>query len=1424
MEFKMKLKDTQNLLKALFISFLMLFFSMPTFADDDVEGEITEGMEYWFGLPMCGRSSDEPVRWGTYPVELWVSSKVNTQVLIESADGTLPAIWYPITANQIRIFSLTEQLENRNSEEVNPFGIHIIGKDPISVGVFVAYKWSGEAYRVTPVEWLGTEYFTLNMYQEEVRMHDGKSQFKPAEFLIVATDDQTVVQYTPKFDTEKIKKGQTGTAYLNKGDCFLVKAKTYPNLNQQWETDLSGSYIKANKPIAVISGHTKSAFPRFSTTMLGMKSDFMRNMLMEMMWPIELLGKEYVSAPILYKNRTYTTANAVPEMEGDIIRFIATEDNTEIYQMRQDGSGLMKISPKLKKGDRYDITVQKVAAYYKANKPVLVGQYGKAWWLSAVSPTNEKTDQPQNPPRNGQGMLMTLTPIEQWCSYATFRSVPGMDNFFYVTFRSKDLDLLKFDGKLFTVYFGASVKEIAGTEYSYIVSEIPQGDHRIEGLKGAKFAAYAYGNWDAGKDGFAYGYPVGINYAQKCLDTLIVKDTVICGNVEGNAVVTDLNPDTSCAAIFSVLFRSADSYNYNFELINFKSGNKTANYKLTVIDLKQPAKGIVTVLTKSGKRVTRTYEYYPEEVSANPTFLNFGLLQLNEEKCLKFTLKNVGTVPATVKNLRLKSSRPEFEIKTKDLPVTLQPNESKEITVCATAKELSKYAVKDSVIVELSCFEETKVGLEFTTGDPIVWIGDASWGEVPVGQERSKKVEIINQGTVDVVIYTIDWPDKLHFTRVEDLPLPLTLKSSEGQNRHVFTVYYKPDVPGVPHSTRALFTSNATKVKLYSDWDGIGIQAGPEIIGYDWMKRRVVDDFVPDSIKQNGYHGTVILNNTGNTKLIVQDVVIENDLEGVFRLERKQIPGDLQPNNPIPIDVYFSPKSEKTYSAKVTLITTFNNEEKKATASLDGIGIQPHINVIGKNFGPAILIGQSKDDYGIVEHITNINPMALTVFKLSIEGTDKDAFEILPDFFANNPYPIVIPINGTLQVPIRFTAKHPGPHYANLVAESDAPITDNHVGELIGRGYNEGLEAIDYNYPTIFITTSADGQVYLKNVGSGPVTITRDILASLDGADKNDFVIYDWHTSGGLQKPTVPFELQPDEYLYVDVRFTPRRIGYHSAYITYLTSGGTEVSNLTGEGMILKMIAKIPKGYIVKPGQSVTVQYRIDKHPEELKQLEQAGIKSFKAVVYYPSVSSNVAQDVHPDVTVPSDINRNGTMTQDWVIEQLDVTVDYMLVEMRSPNNQPLSGDGVLFEFNMKAFLSDIDKVPLRCDFKPLDNSTNWVVVDTIPGDILIEPVCVNTLRLIQISGFEYSLSQNKPNPAEGKTKIEYSIGLEGWTNLTLYNSTGDKVLEMVNQNLKPGQYELSLNIEALGLPSGVYYYKLKSGPFSDTKPLVITK
>lgn len=95
-----------------------------------------------------------------------------------------------------------------------------------------------------------------------------------------------------------------------------------------------------------------------------------------------------------------------------------------------------------------------------------------------------------------------------------------------------------------------------------------------------------------------------------------------------------------------------------------------------------------------------------------------------------------------------------------------------------------------------------------------------------------------------------------------------------------------------------------------------------------------------------------------------------------------------------------------------------------------------------------------------------------------------------------------------------------------------------------------------------------------------------------------------------------------------------------------------------------------------------------------------------------------------------------------------------------------------------------------------------------------------------------FELYQNYPNPFNPSTKIKFSIPksnspLEGGrggdkTVLKIYDVLGKEIAELVNEELKPGSYEIEWN--AANFPSGIYYYKLTAGDFFETKKMVLIK
>jgi len=87
---------------------------------------------------------------------------------------------------------------------------------------------------------------------------------------------------------------------------------------------------------------------------------------------------------------------------------------------------------------------------------------------------------------------------------------------------------------------------------------------------------------------------------------------------------------------------------------------------------------------------------------------------------------------------------------------------------------------------------------------------------------------------------------------------------------------------------------------------------------------------------------------------------------------------------------------------------------------------------------------------------------------------------------------------------------------------------------------------------------------------------------------------------------------------------------------------------------------------------------------------------------------------------------------------------------------------------------------------------------------------------------FEYSLSDNYPNPFNPSTQINYSVKLAGVVTLKVYDMLGTEVATLVNERKDPGNYSITFN--AFTLPSGIYVYKLTADNFAATKKLVLLK
>jgi len=85
-----------------------------------------------------------------------------------------------------------------------------------------------------------------------------------------------------------------------------------------------------------------------------------------------------------------------------------------------------------------------------------------------------------------------------------------------------------------------------------------------------------------------------------------------------------------------------------------------------------------------------------------------------------------------------------------------------------------------------------------------------------------------------------------------------------------------------------------------------------------------------------------------------------------------------------------------------------------------------------------------------------------------------------------------------------------------------------------------------------------------------------------------------------------------------------------------------------------------------------------------------------------------------------------------------------------------------------------------------------------------------------------YALDSNYPNPFNPTTNISYQLPKASNVTLTVYDMLGKEVAELVNENKSVGIYNVNFN--ASNLPSGIYFYKIQAGDFTDIRKMLLMK
>lgn len=125
-----------------------------------------------------------------------------------------------------------------------------------------------------------------------------------------------------------------------------------------------------------------------------------------------------------------------------------------------------------------------------------------------------------------------------------------------------------------------------------------------------------------------------------------------------------------------------------------------------------------------------------------------------------------------------------------------------------------------------------------------------------------------------------------------------------------------------------------------------------------------------------------------------------------------------------------------------------------------------------------------------------------------------------------------------------------------------------------------------------------------------------------------------------------------------------------------------------------------------------------------------------------------------------------------------------------------------------------------------LNQGSNTIQMELYWGWMYLDYLGVpSTITAIE-SGIElpsyYSLEQNYPNPFNSVTKIAYNLPQSEKVNLKIFDTLGREIITLVDEEKSAGSYNVNFN--ASHLPSGVYFYRLHAGKFSQVRKMIYLK
>ncbi len=144
------------------------------------------------------------------------------------------------------------------------------------------------------------------------------------------------------------------------------------------------------------------------------------------------------------------------------------------------------------------------------------------------------------------------------------------------------------------------------------------------------------------------------------------------------------------------------------------------------------------------------------------------------------------------------------------------------------------------------------------------------------------------------------------------------------------------------------------------------------------------------------------------------------------------------------------------------------------------------------------------------------------------------------------------------------------------------------------------------------------------------------------------------------------------------------------------------------------------------------------------------------------------------------------------------------------------------FTFDWMALEFRSDTSTQKYSYPFLDPKYQWIVDVQNIGKTFAQLPGTTPVSVRDVVPASFAVKQNYPNPFNPSTSIEFSLPEWQHVSLTVFDLLGKEIATLASGPFRPGRY--SVRWDATGLPSGVYFYRLTAGRYSETRRMVLIK